>query len=90
LVIKAVVGLVLAGLVLVCALLIRGGSLKARIALTVTLVLGMCGGSGLQLGDADAVPDATVAMAVPSPLLSLVVIVLLFPPATNRYAAARR
>jgi hypothetical protein len=90
LVTKAVVGIVLAVLVLVCALLIRGGSLKARIALTVTLVLLMCGGSGLQLGDADAMPDATVAMAVLSPVLSLIVIVLLFLPATNRYAATRR
>lgn len=89
LVIKAVVGIVVALLVLAFAVVARNGGKGARIGLAVALVLGLCGGSGLQLGDAAALPSATVAAAALSGLVSLVVIALLFLPPTNRYAAAR-
>ena len=89
LVIKAVVGIVVALLVLAFAVPARNGGKRARIGLAVTLGLALCGGSGLQLGDAAALPSATVAAAALSGVVSLVVIVLLFLPATNRYAAAR-
>jgi hypothetical protein len=87
---KAVVGILLAVAVLAFAYAARGGALWARVALTVALVAGICGGSGLQLGDRAALPAATVALAALVPLLGVVAIVTLFLPATNRYAAARR
>ncbi|WP_432825940.1 hypothetical protein [Dactylosporangium sp. CA-092794] len=89
LVIKAGVAIALAVLVLIFALTARGGSMVARILLTVALVVNMCAGSGLQLGDRDVLPSGSVAIAALTPLLSLVMIVLLFLPANNRYAAAR-
>ncbi|HEX8627704.1 MAG TPA: hypothetical protein VF755_05985 [Catenuloplanes sp.] len=90
LVIKAAVAIGAAVLVLIFALAARGAALPARIALTAALVIGMCGGSGLQLGEADALPALTVVTAALTPLLSIAVIVLLFLPPTNRYAAARK
>lgn len=88
LVVKAAVAIGAAVLVLIFAVAARGAARPARIGLTVALVIGMCGGSGLQLGEAEALPALTVVTAALTPLLSLAVIVLLFLPPTNRYAAA--
>jgi hypothetical protein len=90
LVIKAGVAIAIAVVVLIAALTARGGSLVARVLLTVALVVNMCAGSGLQLGDRDVLPSGSVLLAALTPLLGLVTIVLLFLPANNRYAAARK
>jgi hypothetical protein len=90
LVIKAGVAIAIAVVVLIVALTARGGSTVTRVLLTVALVVNMCVGSGLQLGDRNVLPSGSVAIAGLTPLLSLVAIVLLFLPATNRYAAARK
>ena len=90
LVIKAGVAIAIAAVVLVLALTARGGAMVARILLAVALVVNMCAGSGLQLADRDVLPSGSVAIAGLTPLLSLVTIVLLFLPANNRYAAARK
>lgn len=89
LVVKAVVGIVVALLVLLFAVLSRNGSTGARIGLALTLVLGVFGSAGLQLGDADALPSVTVTAAALNLLLCLVVLAVLFLPATKRYAASR-
>jgi hypothetical protein len=60
------------------------------VGLTVALVVGMCGASGLTLGDRQVMPSLTILIAVLTPLLSLIAIVALFLPATNRFAAARK
>ena len=90
LVTKAVVAIVVGVLVLVFALLARNAGMLGRIGLTVTLVIGMCAGSGLQLGEADVLPKVSLVIAGVTPLLSLIAIVLLFLPATNRFAKARK
>jgi hypothetical protein len=90
LVVKAVVGLVIGVAILVLALIARGGSNGARIGLVVALVLGLCAGSGLQLANLDALPSVSVAIAGLTPLLSIITIVLVFLPATNRYVASRK
>ncbi len=90
LVIKAVVAIVLGAAILVFALLARNAGLGSRIGLTVALVAGMCGGSGLQLGEMDVLPDASIIVAAITPLLSLIVIICAFLPPTNRYAKARK
>lgn len=90
LMVKAAVAIGLALVVLICALAARGAAMPARIGLTVALLLALCGGAGMQLGEADALPALSVVAAALAPVLSLVVIVLLFLPPTNRYAAARK
>jgi hypothetical protein len=90
LVVKAVIGLVVAVLILVFALVARNASTPGRVLLTIALVVGMCAGSGLQLQDMDVNPGATIAIASVTPLLSLIAIVCAFLPATNRYAQARK
>jgi hypothetical protein len=90
LVIKAVVSIVVAAAVLALAFAARNAAMWARITLTVALVVAMCAGSGLQLGDRSVLPSLSVIASALAPLLSLVAIVLLFLPPVNRYAAARR
>jgi hypothetical protein len=90
LVTKAIIGIVLAVLVLVFALVARNAGMVGRVGLTVALVAGMCGGSGLELADADVLPKVSMLMAAVTPLLSLIAIVCLFLPATNRFAKSRK
>lgn len=90
LVVKAVIGIVVAVLVLVFALVARNGSTGGRVGLAIALAVGLCGGTGIQLVDADLLPSATVALEGVTPLLSLIAIVCAFVPATNRYAKARK
>jgi hypothetical protein len=87
--VKAYVAIAVGVLTLVFALLANGGGKGARIGLAVVLGIGLCGGSGLWIADADALPDLTVISAFLSPLLTIAAIVLLFLPPTNRYAAAK-
>jgi hypothetical protein len=87
---KAIVAIVVAAVILVCALLARSGATWARATLAVSLVAAMCAGAGLQVGEADVLPNASFAAAALAPVVSTVVIVLLFLPASNRYARARR
>lgn len=86
LVTRAVIAIVAGALVLAFAVAARSGATWARITLTVFLAFGICAGSGLQLRDHDVLPSISLLAASLSPLLSLVAIVLLFLPATNRYA----
>jgi hypothetical protein len=90
LVVKAVIGLIVGVAILVLALVARGGSTAGRIGLAAALVIGLCAGSGLQLVELDVLPSISVVIAGITPLLSLVAIVLLFLPASNQYAAARK
>jgi hypothetical protein len=90
LVVKAVVGIVAAALVLLFGFLARNGSTGLRVALTIFLVLAMAAGSGLQLADREALPSGSVVVAAVVPLLCIVTIVLLFLPATSRYARSRK
>jgi hypothetical protein len=90
LVIKAVVAIVLAVAIGVFALLARKGGLGPRIGLAIALVAGLCGGSGLQLGETDVLPKASIIVAGVTPLLSLIVIVCAFLPPSNRYGKARK
>jgi hypothetical protein len=90
LVIKAVVAIVLGVAIGVFALLARNGGLGPRIGLAITLFAGMCGGSGLQLGEMDILPKASIIVAGVTPLLSLIAIICVFLPPTNRYAKARK
>lgn len=86
LVTRAVIAIVAGALVLAFALAARNAATWARVTLTVFLAFGMCAGSGLQLRDHDVLPSISLLAASLSPLLSIVAIVLLFLPATNRYA----
>lgn len=90
LVTKAVVGIVLGVIVAAFALLARSGGNAGRVLLTVALAAGWCGVSGLQLGEADVLPTLSIAAAGLVPLLSLVSIILLYLPPTNRYFKARK
>ena len=90
LVLKAVVGIVISVLVIAFALAARNAALWARVTLTVALVAGMCGSSGLQVAERAFPPSASFILVAVTPLLSLVAIILLYLPATNRYAAARK
>jgi hypothetical protein len=90
LVVKAVIATVVALGVLVFAFTVAGAALWARICLTVALAVNMCAGSGLLLIDTEVMPGLTVAAAAMAPVLSIAVIVLMFLPATNRYATARK
>jgi hypothetical protein len=89
LVVKAVIAIVAAAVILVLTLNARSGVTWARITLAASLVVAMCAGGGLQIGDADVLPNASFAAAGLAPLLSVVAIVLLFLPASNRHARAR-
>jgi len=90
LVAKAVVGIVVALLIVLFGVLARNGSTGLRVGLTIVLVAGLGAISGLQLGDRQALPRATVVLAAVVPLLSIVTIVLIFLPATSKYAKARK
>ena len=87
LVIRGLTGLVSAALVLAIALAVRPGRLWARIVLTVLLLGGLCA-NGLIVRDVS--PAATKALDFAAIGLSLLVVVVLFLPPTNRYARARR
>jgi hypothetical protein len=86
LVTRAVIAIVAGALVLAFALAARNAATWARVTLTVFLAFGMCAGSGLQMRDHDVLPSISLLAASLSPLLSIVAIVLLFLPSTNRYA----
>lgn len=90
LVTKAVVGLVVGAIILVLAFVARSGSTAARACLAAALLIGLCAGSGLQLVEVDVLPSASIAIAAITPLLSVVAIVLLFLPPSNRYAKSRK
>jgi hypothetical protein len=90
LVVKAVVALVLAALIVAAALLVRGGSTPVRVVFSIVLAIGVCGGAGLPLTDADVLPKADLGLYGLMPLLSLVAIVCCWLPAGNRYAKARK
>lgn len=90
LVVKAGVAIGFGLLTLLFAALARGGATAARVGLAVVLVLGLCGGSGLQIVESDVLPAFSLVAAALTPLLSVAAIVLLFLPPSNRYAAARR
>ena len=80
------IGIVLGVIVAAFALLARAGS----ILLTVALAAGWCGVSGLQLGEAEVLPTRSIAATGLVPPLSLVGIVLLYLPPTNRHVKARK
>jgi hypothetical protein len=90
LVIKAVIAIVMAVVVLALAAAARNGGTGARIGLTIVLVVHMCAGSGLQLADPHALPTLSLILASLTPLFGLIAIVLMWLPATNRYALARK
>ena len=90
LVVKAGVAIGFGLVILLFAVLARGGGTGVRIGLAVVLTLGMCGGSGLQIAEYEVLPGASVAAAAVTPLLSLITIILLFLPPTTRFAAARK
>jgi hypothetical protein len=90
LVVKAVVAIVVGVVIAAVALAARNAAMWARITLTVVLIIGMCAGSGLQLGERSVLPSISVIAAALTPLLSIAAIVLLFLPATNRYASVRK
>ena len=77
-------------LALATGVLARNGSTGLRVGLTIVLVASLGAISGLQLGDRQALPSATVVLAAVVPLLSIVTIVLIFLPATSKYAKARK
>jgi hypothetical protein len=87
---KAGVAIVFGLLVLLFAVLARSGRTGVRIGLVVALVLCLGASTGLQLAESDVLPGFSVLVASLTPLISLVTVVLLFLPASNRYAAARR
>jgi hypothetical protein len=89
-VVKAVVAIVIAVLILLFALIARNAGMAGRIGLTIALVAGMCGGSGLQLGESEVIPSASFVVAAITPMLSLIAIICLYLPPTNRYAKARK
>jgi hypothetical protein len=90
LVVKANVAIGFGLVILLFAVLARNAGAGARIGLAVVLTLSLLGGSGLQIAEYEVLPSASVAVAMVAPLLSLVTIILLFLPATNRFAAARK
>ncbi|GAA4263124.1 hypothetical protein [Dactylosporangium darangshiense] len=84
---RGISGIVSAVLILAVALAARNAATWARVVLTVLLVGGLCAG-GVQV--ADIAPAATKALDVAAIVLNLAVVVLLFLPATNAYAKARK
>jgi hypothetical protein len=90
LVIKAVIAIVMGVVVLALAAAARNGGTGARIGLTVVLVVHMCAGSGIQLADPHALPTVSLILASLTPLFDLIAIVLVWLPATSRYAQARK
>lgn len=86
LVFRGILGLVSAVLVLAVALAVRNGRLWARIVLTVLLLGGLCA-NGIAVRD--VTPGVTKLLDVAAILVSVLVVVLLFLPPTNRYAKAR-
>jgi hypothetical protein len=84
---RGISGIVSAVLLLAAALAVRNGATWARVLLTVLLVGGVCAG-GVTV--ADLAPAATKALDTIAIVLNLVVVVLLFLPATNAYAKARK
>ena len=83
LVAKAVVGIVVALLIVLFGVLARNGSTGLR-------VIAHDADADRDLGDRQALPSATVVLAAVVPLLSIVTIVLIFLPATSKYAKARK
>ncbi|HCT78856.1 MAG TPA: hypothetical protein DGT23_20305 [Micromonosporaceae bacterium] len=90
LVTKAVVAMVVAGLMLVFALLARNGATWARAVLAGVGGIAICGASGLLLGEAAVLPTLGFVPVVLAPWLVLATIVLLFLPKTNRFAKAKK
>jgi hypothetical protein len=87
---KATVAIVVGAIVLVAALLARGGATWARALLAGVLGVSLCAGGGLQIGEAEVLPSASVAIVVIASLLAVTAIAVLFLPASNRYARARK
>jgi FtsH-binding integral membrane protein len=87
LVVRGILGLISGALVVAIALAMRNAALWARIVETVLLVGGLCA-NGLVVRD--VAPAATKALDIAAVLLSLVAVVLMFLPATNKFAAARK
>jgi hypothetical protein len=84
---RGVVGLVSAILVIAIALAVRNAALWARIVLTVLLFGGLFANL---IAIRDVTPGATKALDLAAIGISILVVVLLFLPPTNRYAKARR
>lgn len=89
LVVKAVIGIVASLLVVLFAFLARNAATGPRITLVIMLVIGMGAASGLQLGDREVLPSASVVIAAITPLISLIAIIMALLPASKRYAKAR-
>jgi hypothetical protein len=87
LVARGVLGLVSAILVLAIALAVRNGALWARIVLTI-LLLGVISSGFIVVRD--AAPAAVKALDYAAIGLSVLVVVLLFLPASGQYAKARK
>ncbi len=90
LVVKAVIGIVASLLVVLFAFLARNAATGPRIGLVIVLFVGMGAASGLQLGDREVLPSASIIIAAITPLLGLIAIVLALLPASKRYANARK
>ena len=87
LVVRGTIGLIVGALVVLLALAARNGARSARIGLTLALLCGV-GINAIVVGD--VAPGASKALDVISMLLSVVVVIAIFLPSTNRYAKARR
>jgi len=89
LVIKAGIGIVASLLVVLFAFLARNAASGPRVGLVFILIIGMGAASGLQLGDREVLPSASVVIAAITPLVSLIAIIMALLPASKRYANAR-
>lgn len=90
LVTKGVVAIVTAVVLLVAALLARGGATWARATVAAVLGLALCTANGWQVAEVDYVPNASLGALMLTFPLTVAVIVLLFLPPTNRYAKERK
>jgi hypothetical protein len=84
---RAVVGIVLAVIVLACTLLVLRGGLGGRITVTVALLL-MAGLEIISVGD--VFPSAGKALGTVAIILAPVAIVLMFLPASNAFGRSRK
>ena len=89
LVLKAGIGIVASLLIVLFAFLARNAASGPRVGLIFMLIIGMGAASGLQLGDREVLPSASVVIAAITPLISLIAIIMALLPASKRYATAR-
>jgi len=89
LVLKAGIGIVASLLIVLFAFLARNAASGPRVGLVFMLIIGMGAASGLQLGDREVLPSASVVIAAITPLISLIAIIMALLPASKRYATAR-